>query len=159
MLRRPRLLPLVAAVAVAGIAVAAASSAAFASDRAAAGTHATVAVRRVGSLGRILVDGQGRTLYLFMKDKGGRSACSGACAKAWPPLLTSGAPRATRGAMAAKLGTTRRTDGTTQVTYAGHPLYRFARDARPGQANGEGLTAFGAAWYVLSATGRKIDRS
>src|ERR1700721_2070177 len=87
-------------------------------------------------LGTILVDSQGRTLYLFTHDSGSTSTCTGACAAAWPPLVTNGAPTATTGAMASLLGTTKRADGTTQVTYNGHPLYRFGKEAGPGQPTG-----------------------
>jgi predicted lipoprotein with Yx(FWY)xxD motif len=109
------------------------------------------------SLGRVLVDGRGRSLYLFEKDRRGRSACSGACATYWPPLLTKGKPVAGAGARQSLLGVIRRPDGTTQVTYAGHPLYRFALDTKPGQTHGEGLHDFGAGWYVLGPAGSKID--
>jgi predicted lipoprotein with Yx(FWY)xxD motif len=106
------------------------------------------------SLGRIVVDGKSHTLYLFQKDKNGKSACSGACAQNWPPLLTKGKPKAGAGAKAALLGTTRRADGTTQVTYNKHPLYTFVGDAgKKGATNGEGLNAFGARWYVVAAKG------
>jgi predicted lipoprotein with Yx(FWY)xxD motif len=107
--------------------------------------------------GRILVDGQGRTLYLFEKDKNGRSACYAQCAKFWPPVLISAKPTASAGAKASLLGTTRRTNGTRQVTYAGHPLYRYLEDTKPGLTKGEGSKAFGAEWYVLSPSGKKID--
>ena len=119
---------------------------------------ATVAAHG-GSLGTILVDGQGRTLYLFEKDTNGRSHCSGACAQAWPPVTTNGAPNAAGGASASLLGTTARSDGTTQVTYSGHPLYSFISDTKPGDTNGEGSTAFGAGWDVLTPTGEKIEKS
>jgi predicted lipoprotein with Yx(FWY)xxD motif len=118
---------------------------------------ATVSLRRT-KLGRVLVDGSGRTLYLFMKDKNDKSACAGACAKFWPPLLTKGKPKAGKGVEARLLGTTVRKSGT-QVTYARHPLYMYAGDKKAGQTNGEGSTAFGAPWYVLGANGRKIDKS
>ena len=118
---------------------------------------ATVTVRKT-KLGRIIVDGSGRTMYLFEKDKGTHSACSGACAKAWPPLMTKGKPKATGGAEAKLLGTTKRSNGT-QVTYAGHPIYGYMGDTKPGQTNGEGSRAFGAAWYVLAPNGHKIDKS
>ena len=110
------------------------------------------------ALGRIVVDSRGHTLYLFEKDRRGASACSGACLVYWPPLLTSKMPRATMGARPSLLGSIRRADGTRQVTYAGHPLYRFSGDARRGQTNGEGLKDFGAGWYVLMPSGKKIDR-
>lgn len=113
---------------------------------------------RSTSLGKIIVDAQGRTLYLFEKDKNGRSACSGQCAKFWPPLLTSGKPRAGAGVKASLLGTTRRSDGRMQVTYARHPIYRFLEDKGPGQTKGEGTKFFGAEWYVLAPSGKKIDK-
>ena len=118
---------------------------------------ATVAVKG-SKLGGILVDGSGRTLYLFEKDQGTTSSCYGACAGGWPPYTTNGAPRAGAGAAASLLGTTTRTDGKTEVTYHGHPLYSFAGDRKPGDTNGEGLKAFGAEWYVLSAAGNKVEK-
>jgi predicted lipoprotein with Yx(FWY)xxD motif len=121
--------------------------------------HAAGAVKiKLGAtskLGRFLVSG--KTLYLFEKDKGGKSACYGQCAKFWPAL--TGRPSAGPGVSQSKLGTVKRTDGTTQVTYNGHPLYFFAEDKAAGQANGEGSTAFGAGWYVVGPGGNKIDRS
>jgi predicted lipoprotein with Yx(FWY)xxD motif len=111
------------------------------------------------SLGRILVDGRGRTLYLFEKDRRGRSACSGTCATYWPPLRTTGKPIAVRGAARSLLGVTRRADGTSQVTYGGHPLYLFLLDTKPGQTKGQDLHDFGAAWYVVSPAGKKIEES
>src|SRR3954463_16293938 len=110
-------------------------------------------------LGRILVNGRGRTLYLFEKDKHGKSACSGQCAGFWPPLLTSGKPLATAGARASLLGTTRRADGRLQVTYNHHPLYTFVKDTGKGQTNGEGFNNFGAGWDVLSPAGAKIEKT
>ncbi|HET8651523.1 MAG TPA: hypothetical protein VFM13_03025 [Gaiellaceae bacterium] len=107
-------------------------------------------------LGRIVADGKGRTLYLFQKDKNRRSACSRLCAKYWPPLLTHGKPVARAGAKQSLLGITRRANGSEQVTYAGHPLYRFVEDRKPGQTKGQGSQAFGAGWDVLSPAGRKI---
>jgi predicted lipoprotein with Yx(FWY)xxD motif len=116
----------------------------------------TVAVRD-SKLGKILVDGKGRTLYLFLSDKGTNSTCYGACASAWPPLTTTGKPQAGNGASSALLGTTARTDHTRQVTYNGHPLYYFARDTKPGDTTGQGLNSFGAKWYVLNPKGDKIE--
>jgi predicted lipoprotein with Yx(FWY)xxD motif len=110
-------------------------------------------------LGRILVDGRGRTLYLFVKDKHGRSACAGQCAAFWPPLLTAGKPHAAAGAKASQLGTTRRADGRLQVTYSHHPLYTFVKDTRKGQTNGQGVNAFGAEWNALSPTGVKVEKT
>jgi predicted lipoprotein with Yx(FWY)xxD motif len=118
---------------------------------------ATVTTARTG-LGQIIVDGSGRSLYLFEKDRHGRSACSGVCTVYWPPLLTNGRPTAVKGAKPSLLGSIRRADGSHQVTYAGHPVYFFSGDAARGQTNGEGLKDFGAAWYVLTPSGAKIDR-
>jgi len=120
-----------------------------------AGQPATVGVARTG-LGQILVDSQGRTLYLFQKDTGTTSNCTGACATAWPPLRATGQPAVGRGANAALLGTTPRTDGGPQVTYNGHPVYLFSQDQKPGETNGEGVSAFGASWFALSPTGNQV---
>jgi predicted lipoprotein with Yx(FWY)xxD motif len=109
---------------------------------------------RGSALGKIVVDGKARTLYLFAKDKHGKSTCSGACAQNWPPLLTKGKPTAGPGASASLLGTTRRADGTTQVTYNKHPLYTFVADkGKPGSTTGQGIDAFGAKWYVVTSKG------
>jgi predicted lipoprotein with Yx(FWY)xxD motif len=113
---------------------------------------------RGSKLGKILVDAQGRTLYLFEADKGGRSACDGACASAWPPYLSSGAPQAGSGVTGSLLGSSQRGDGGgTQVTYHGHPLYYYAGDSQPGDTTGQGLNQFGAKWYVLASSGDKLD--
>ena len=110
-----------------------------------------------GIPGQALVDAQGRTLYLFEADKNGTSACTGACAAAWPPVSVTGTPQAGSGVSQSLLGTIKRSDGTTQVTYNGHPLYYFAGDSGTGAAHGQGSKAFGAGWYVLNASGAKID--
>ena len=117
---------------------------------------ATIGVRKTG-LGTILVDSTGRTLYLFEKDKGDKSSCSGACASAWPPLTTTSKPKPATGISAALLGTSARPDGTKEVTYNGHPLYTYAGDAAPGDTTGEGLKQFGAEWYALSPQGKKVE--
>ena len=109
-------------------------------------------------LGRILVDGTGRTLYLFEADTNGLSACDATCAQAWPPLIAKGAVTAGNGAKATELGSTTRQDGSTQVTYHGHPLYGFSGDAKAGDTAGQGLHAFGADWYVVAPSGDKIDK-
>jgi predicted lipoprotein with Yx(FWY)xxD motif len=101
---------------------------------------------------------RGHTLYLFEHDKGGKSACVGKCATFWPPLLTTGKPTAMSGIKASLLGTTRRADGRLQVTYHGHPLYSFVKDARAGQMTGEAVNAFGGEWYVISPAGVKIEK-
>ena len=110
-------------------------------------------------LGSVLVDSQGRTLYLFAKDQGTTSACSGACATAWPPLRVSGKPLAGGDVKASLLGTTKRSDGKPQVTYNGHPLYLFQGDKQPGDTSGEGVNAFGAGWFALSSAGDAITDS
>ncbi len=122
-------------------------------------TVATGTVIGVGNtrLGQVLVDGNGRTVYLFLADKGGQSACnSSACVQYWPPVRTSGAPQAGTGANASLLGTTARQDGTTEVSYAGHPLYYFASDTKPGDVTGQGINGFGAPWYVVSPSGVRV---
>jgi predicted lipoprotein with Yx(FWY)xxD motif len=119
---------------------------------------ATVDLRKT-SLGTMLVGPDGRSLYLFLKDKSGKSTCSGACASAWPPLMTSGKPTAGKGVKASLLTTVKRSDGSTEVVYNHHPLYYYAGDSSPGQTTGEGLTQFGAPWYVLNPKGDKIDKT
>jgi predicted lipoprotein with Yx(FWY)xxD motif len=118
---------------------------------------ATVSAAGNAELGRILVDAQGRTLYLFEKDHGTMSACSGACAAAWPPLRATGKASVGSGLSASKIGTTARSDGKPQVTYNGHPLYQYAADQKPGDTNGQDINGFGGGWYVLSPAGTKID--
>jgi len=120
------------------------------------GRPATVGVANVDPLGAILVDSQGRTVYLFEKDTGPESTCFGPCATEWPPVTTSGKPSAGSGVTASMLGTTKRSDGKTQVTYNGHPLYLFEADQKPGDATGQNVDAFGAKWYVLSSAGDKV---
>jgi predicted lipoprotein with Yx(FWY)xxD motif len=110
-----------------------------------------------GEHGTYLVADSGKAVYLWEKDTGTTSMCTGACATAWPPVTTSGPAKAEDGANAAMLGTTKRADGTTQVTYNGHPLYYFQGDTAPGQTNGQGSKGFGAGWYVLTPAGKKID--
>jgi predicted lipoprotein with Yx(FWY)xxD motif len=107
-------------------------------------------------LGKILVDSQGRTIYLFEKDSGTKSACSGGCASQWPPVRANGKPTVGSGLKASEVGTTARSDGKPQVTYNGHPLYLFVGDNSPGDTNGQGLNAFGASWFVLSPAGAAI---
>jgi predicted lipoprotein with Yx(FWY)xxD motif len=127
---------------------------------ASASSNSTSAATTVGTasskLGRILVDRHGRTLYLFAKDKRGKSACSGTCAAYWPPLIASSKPHAVTGAKQSLLGTTRRADGRMQVTYRHHPLYRFSGDTRKGLTSGQGLDDFGGKWWVVSPSGNKI---
>lgn len=145
---------------------------------------ARITTSDVPGLGSILVDSQGRTLYMFAKDTSGKSTCTGSCAQAWPPAVVSATPKAatpsptgtaTAGptgtasptaspspaaspepVQAALLGTTTRSDGKKQATYNKHPLYYFAGDTKPGQAKGQGVNAFGAKWYVLDAKGDQV---
>jgi predicted lipoprotein with Yx(FWY)xxD motif len=118
----------------------------------------TVTTKHNDKLGTILGAGKKKlTVYLFEKDKGSKSACEGACASAWPPV--TGKAMAAGKASAADLGTTKRSDGTTQVTYKGHPLYFFIKDKDGEDAYGQNAHAFGADWYVLSPSGNKVDKS
>ena len=121
------------------------------------GAPGTIGVAK-SSLGDILVDGKGWTLYLFAKDANGKSACTNSCASAWPPATVSGTPTVGGVLDAGMLGTTTRPDGTTQVTYNGHPLYRFSGDAKAGDTKGEGASAFGAAWYAVSPKGDAVQK-
>ena len=152
--RRPRMILAAAALA----AFAAASFAFHAPATHAAQAKGAVVSTAKTSLGRIIVNSNGRTLYLFEKDRGGKSACSGQCATFWPPLITSGKPRVTGGARASLIGTTRRADGRLQVTYNHHPLYTFVKDKKAGQTNGEGVSAFGATWDAVSPAGAKAEK-
>jgi predicted lipoprotein with Yx(FWY)xxD motif len=120
------------------------------------GQPATVEITSTG-LGQILVDSQGRTLYLFQKDTSTTSTCTGACAAAWPPLRATSQPAIGSGANAALVGTTPRSDGAPQVTYNGHPVYTFTGDQKPGDTNGEGVNAFGASWFALTPTGNQVS--
>ena len=122
-----------------------------------AATGATIAVASNTKLGQILVDGTGKTVYLFVADKGTTSACYTSCATIWPPVLTTGAPQAGTGAQASLLGTTARTDGTTEVTYAGHPLYYFIQDKAAGDAKGQAINGFGGLWWVMSPSGAAMQ--
>jgi predicted lipoprotein with Yx(FWY)xxD motif len=156
--RRITLIPGVAVVAVFALALAGCSSDSQASGstpKSNGGEQGTVDVATSG-LGQILVDSQGRTLYLFAKDMGTQSECTGACASAWPPLRATGEPTVGSGANASLVGTTMRSDGNPQVTYGGHPVYLFSGDQKPGDTNGEGVVAYGASWFALSATGNQI---
>ena len=114
----------------------------------------TIALRRT-AVGKVVVAGNGRTLYLFTADKGKTSTCYGQCASFWPPLIAT-KPSVGRGLKASLLGTTTRQDGRRQVTYGGHPLYFFAKDRKAGDVKGQAFVHFGGAWWVVSAAGRKI---
>jgi predicted lipoprotein with Yx(FWY)xxD motif len=157
MLKRTILIAALAlALAVAGVATAAAvihqSSRSLAANQATAGRvmlHKT-------KLGKVLATSSGRTLYRFMKDKNGRSACYGSCASYWPPLMKKGALRAGTGVKAKLLGTTKRKNGKLQATYKGHPIYLFSLDKGAGQISGQRQDIFGGTWYVVSAAGNAI---
>ena len=118
---------------------------------------ASVVGTKTSSLGTFLVDGKGRALYLWEADHGSRSACSGACAQAWPPLTITGPPKASGAVRGSLLGTTKRADGSREVTYAGHPLYLFAGDTRAGQTTGQGSNGFGAPWWVVTPAGQALQ--
>jgi predicted lipoprotein with Yx(FWY)xxD motif len=144
-----------AALAVAGCGGSSSNSSAPAAvtpPKTASGQPATVGVATT-PLGKILVDSQGHTVYLFQKDTGVKSACAGACASAWPPLRAAHKPTVGRGASASLISTTPRADGAAQVTYKGHPLYRFSGDQKAGDTNGQGQNAFGALWYTVTPAG------
>ncbi len=132
------------------------SSAPAAGSSASASTTGTVITTQAGSTGAFLTDGSGRTVYLWAKDSMNMSACSGACAAAWPPVPANGTLTATGGAKASDLGTITRSDGTKQVTYDGHPLYYFVGDSASGQTNGQGSDNFGAKWWLVASSGAEI---
>ena len=137
--------------------------AATAQARALSRTHArasgALVTLRKTALGTVLVDARGRTLYLFEKDQNGLSMCNSACVGYWPPLVSHGTPRAGTGVKQSLLTLGRAHNGVRQVVYAGHPLYTFVGDKSAGQATGEGLNNFGAEWYVVAASGQKVERS
>jgi predicted lipoprotein with Yx(FWY)xxD motif len=122
----------------------------------ASGQNATIGAANEDELGTILVDSKGRTLYLFRKDSASNSTCLGACADTWPPLAATGKPEVSGRASASLVGTTTRSDGEQQVTYNGHPLYLYAGDEKAGDTRGQGLTDYGAGWYVLSPAGQQV---
>jgi predicted lipoprotein with Yx(FWY)xxD motif len=148
-------LAVLAAVA-AGCGGAGATAASSAPPKTASGQAANVGISNTG-IGQVLVNSQGRTLYLFKADQGTKSACTGACAGAWPPLLVTGKPTVGSGVNASLLGTTTRPEGTTQLTYNAHPLYLFSQDQRAGETNGQGVSAFGAAWFALNLAGNQVS--
>jgi len=146
---------LVTAVAASAVIASLAAALAFAGQTQKGRAKVVVAT---SAIGRILVDSKGITLYDFVQDKGTTSTCYGACAALWPPLLTTGKPIAGTGVRASLLGTTKRKDGKLEVTYGGHPLYYFVTDRKPGQTTGQGISQFGAPWWVISPAGKEIHR-
>jgi predicted lipoprotein with Yx(FWY)xxD motif len=103
--------------------------------------------------GKVLVDPRGMTLYAFAKDTKGHSVCTGQCAAYWPPVPSSDAPKGASGAVTATFGAIKRTDGSSQLTVNGYPMYTYAGDSQPGQANGQGLNLSGGLWWVVSGSG------
>jgi predicted lipoprotein with Yx(FWY)xxD motif len=166
-MHRLRPLGLAAVIAVAGVVATACSSggsgygqpAPRPSTSAPAPARSSTVTVTDSPLGPLLVDGSGRTLYLFKADTSTTSTCYDACTDAWPPLLATAAPSPGTDVNAPDLAASTRRDGTAQVTFHGHPLYRFGGDAKPGDTNGEGLLAFGARWYVVGADGSEITRT
>jgi predicted lipoprotein with Yx(FWY)xxD motif len=140
------------AVALAAAGVAAAAAVTHQSSAAASATAGKVTLHNT-KIGNVLATSSGHTLYLFMKDKHGKSACYGACAGFWPPLMKKGALRAGGGVKAGLLGTTKRKNGKLQVTYKGHPLYLFKLDHNAGQVGGQRQNVYGGTWYAVNASG------
>jgi predicted lipoprotein with Yx(FWY)xxD motif len=139
-------------VALAAAGVAAAAAVTHQSSASSSATAGKVTLHKT-KIGKVLATSSGRTLYLFMKDKNGRSACYGQCAGYWPPLMKKGALRAGTGVKASLLGTTKRKNGKRQVTYKGHPLYLYKFDSGAGQISGQRQNFFGGKWYAVSASG------
>jgi predicted lipoprotein with Yx(FWY)xxD motif len=150
-----RLLLILSVLAVAGVLVV---TGGLSGASAASNPAVTVTVSK-SKLGMILTNAKHRTLYLFKKDKNGKSSCSGACASLWPPLITKGKPKAAGGVKASHLGTTKRSDGKLQVTYFKNPLYFYAPDKNPGDTTGQGLNQFGGLWWVVAPSGKAITKS
>jgi len=117
------------------------------------GGEGTISAAEISGLGKVLVDSEGMTVYLFTPDEGTTSVCYGGCESAWPPVTAEGKATAGEGAMSSALGTTKRKDGSTQVTYEGHPLYTFVGDQAPGEANGQEVEG---TWFALDETGSAV---
>ena len=145
------------ATACGGLAYGAAGTSSSGAPSSAGGAAAATVTIGSNKLGHVLTDGAGYTLYLFKADQGSASSCYSSCASVWPPDTATGAAGTTGGAAARLLSTTTRSDGTRQLTYGGHPLYRYVGDTQPGQSNGQGLNQFGAEWYAVAANGSVVD--
>ena len=156
-----RLLVLAAAsLTLAGCGSAAASGGGGGSSSSGSGSSMVSQVSTVhGSNGTYLTDSNGHSLYLFVKDKNGKSVCTGPCTSYWPPAMASGTPKAASGVTAAMLSTTKRSDGGTQIVYHGHPLYYYYQDSGKGSTNGQGKTTFGGRWWLVSPRGNAITGS
>lgn len=128
------------------------------STQASSGNHAQAGSLKVAnsSLGKILVDSQGVTLYMLTADSSDQSTCTAACAGAWPPMIVQSAPSAEAGLQASLITTIVRPDGSEQAAYNGHPLYYFKGDTKPGDVKGEGIQSFGGTWYALSPQGQPV---
>jgi len=142
-----------AAVVIAGCGGGGSSNSSSASAGGGSGTEGTIGAAEIEGLGSVLVDSEGMTVYDFTVDEGMKSNCYGGCESAWPPVTTTGKPTAGEGAKAADLGTTKRKDGTLQVTYKGHPLYTFSGDEGPGEANGNEAEG---TWFALDEAGAEV---
>ena len=160
-----KLLPIVA-IAVAGLAACGSSTSTAKDDPAALAAPAATASAKGPKLkivssdyGQILASGRGRALYLFTADAGRASNCSGDCATAWPPYIVKSKPVAGSGAKSGLTGTTRRSDGRLQATYAGHPVYFYEGDNEPGEVLCQAVNEFGGYWYVLRGNGKAVTRS
>jgi predicted lipoprotein with Yx(FWY)xxD motif len=129
----------------------------YGSGSSSAATSAVTLKAANSTLGNILVDQDGKTLYLFEADGKNKSNCSGGCVTVWPPITTNGSATAGSGVSAKLIGTTMRPDGSSEVTYAGHPLYWYEGDSNPGDTNGEGLTDFGGSWDAVSPAGKAVE--
>ncbi|MGZ4399015.1 MAG: hypothetical protein ACXVZ1_11450 [Gaiellaceae bacterium] len=151
-LRTPRIMVLAALAALGALVVA--STGALAQSQSASKAGAVVSLRNT-AVGDVLAGTGGRTVYMYAPDKKNTSTCYGQCASFWPPYLTSGKPRAGKGVKASLLGQTTRKDGKRQVTYAGHPLYFFAKDSKAGETNGQSLQDI---WWTVSPSGRKDSK-
>jgi predicted lipoprotein with Yx(FWY)xxD motif len=150
---------LAALVALAGCGGGSGANTATASPSTSGGGMATIAMAKNPQLGPILTDANGNTVYAFAADSKGISNCSGSCASIWPPVTTSGKPIAGSGLPSSKLGTTKRSDGSTQVTYGNRPLYTYTADSSPGDVAGNGINEFGGLWYAVQPNGQNAPAS
>ncbi|MBS1862664.1 MAG: hypothetical protein JSS68_13225 [Actinobacteria bacterium] len=128
-------------------------SATPAANKGGGGGEGTISTAEVSGLGKVLVDSEGMTVYLYTPDEGSTSVCYGGCESAWPPVVAKGKPTAGEGAMSSALGTTKRKDGSMQVTYEGHPLYTFVGDKSPGEATGQEVEG---TWFVMNEAGAAV---
>ena len=140
---------IVAGTAAAALSLATPAMSSSAADRATITVHSS-------KFGRILFDGRGFALYAFTRDRAGRSACTGACARAWPPYVVKTRPKAGTGTTASLLGTIRRGNGSRQVTYGGKPLYYYVGDREPLQVLCQNVVEFGGLWLVVRPTGATV---